>query len=188
MRHIFVVLHSKGTLMHNTHLLCNIPVAGHSLHLTFCRCQECQSLQSNPLWCCSRWLVLGTYCNFIFWWLTPTKWLVNDYNLFEIGIKHLMRRFYKLSVLWNNSCYLLLSNISAHELLKYYVKLCILFWNCLLVAEKCTDSSSAKAPSFLPLGHLGLWSIAIISISLSLCLSTLLVNTLSHQCIRRERW
>ncbi len=44
-----------------------------------------------------------------------------DYNRLVMVINNLMRFFYKLDVLWNNSCYLILSNTSGHELLKYYV-------------------------------------------------------------------
>ncbi len=54
------------------------------------------------------------------WWLTASKWSMIDYNHFEIGFKNLKGFVCKLSVLWNNSWYLLLSNTSGYELLKYY--------------------------------------------------------------------
>ncbi len=60
-------------------------------------------------------LVLGINCNFYVWWLTATKWLMIDYN-------HFITLSYKLSVLGNNLCYLLVSSINGHELLKYYIK------------------------------------------------------------------
>ncbi len=72
----------------------------------------------------------SSVCNqlqFHVWRLTASKWSMIDYNRFEIGIQNLMRIFGKLLVLWNNSCYLCLSNTSGHELLKYYVKLFNLF-------------------------------------------------------------
>ncbi len=50
-----------------------------------------------------------------------------DYNRFVVGITNLMSFLYKLKVLWNNSCYLVLSNTSGHELLKYYVLKLIYF-------------------------------------------------------------
>ncbi len=64
---------------------------------------------------------VGNQLQFHVWWLIATKWLMIDYNRSVMDIKNLMRFFYTLEVLWNNSCYLLLSNTSAHELLKYYV-------------------------------------------------------------------
>ncbi len=70
---------------------------------------------------------VGNQLQFHVWWLTATKWSMIDYNRFERGIKNLMRLFYKLLVLWINSCYLFLSNTSGHELLKYCVKLCFHF-------------------------------------------------------------
>ncbi len=46
-----------------------------------------------------------------------------SYNHFVICITKLMILFYKLSVLWNNPSYLLLSNTNGYELMRY-VKLC----------------------------------------------------------------
>ncbi len=64
-----------------------------------------------PVWICQ--IVLGVNLQFHVWWLSATKRSMIDYNRFKIGINHLMRLFCKLSVLWNNSCYLLFSNTSA---------------------------------------------------------------------------
>ncbi len=50
------------------------------------------------------------------------------------------------------------------------------------ISKELTDKVSVCIP-FLPLGPLGPWVIVIIII----CLSTLLVNALSHQCIGGER-
>ncbi len=55
---------------------------------------------------------------FHIWSLIATKQMMIDYNQFEIDIKNLMRIFYKLSVLSNNSQYLLPSNTSGYEIVE----------------------------------------------------------------------
>ncbi len=84
---------------------------------------------SSPLKYGHSWVVLGINGNFMFddWRSLCDQWSI--IIALREGLKIFMRiYFYKLSVLCYNSHYILLSNIRGHELLKYYVKLCNLFW------------------------------------------------------------